>query len=60
MGTGWNRMGGNEEKGGRGSGGFGVGFGFGQRIVEWSKWVEWSKVEWSGRLNEPRTTIGRN
>ena len=40
------RLGGGEEKGGRGSNGFGfgVGFVFGRRGVEWSKWVKWSGV----------------
>ena len=42
------RLGWGEEKGGRGSDGFRVGFGFWWRGVEWSEWVEWIRVEWSG------------
>ena len=59
--TGRYRLGGGKEKGGRGNDGFGVGvgFGFGRRGVEWSKWVEWSGVEWGGRVNPPRMTTGR-
>ena len=34
--TGWHRLGGGEEKGGRGCEGFGDGFGFGWRGVEWN------------------------
>ena len=55
-----NRLGGGEEKGGRGSNGFGVGFEFGRIVVKWRKWVEWSGVEWSVRVNAPRTTTGCN
>ena len=48
--TGRHRLGGGEEKGGRGSDRFGVGFGFGfgPGGVEWSKWFEWSGAERSG------------
>ena len=63
-GTGQHRLGGGEEKGDRGSDGFGVGvgfrFGFGQRGVKWSEWVEWSGVEWGGRAKPPSVTTGRN
>ena len=45
--TGGHRIVGDEEKGSRGSDRFGVGFGFGQREVKWSEWVEWSGVDWS-------------
>ena len=52
VGTGRHRLGGVEEKGGRGRDGFGVGVGvgvgFGRRGVDWSKWVEWSGLEQSG------------
>ena len=48
---------GGEEEGGRGSDIFGVGFelgierGSGRRGgVEGSEWVEWSRVEWGGRV----------
>ena len=60
VGTGRHRLGGGEEKGGRGSYGFGVGFRVGRRGVEWSEWVKWSRVEWSGRVNVPRMTTVRN
>ena len=45
--TGWHRLGGGKEKGGRGSNGFvfGIRFGFGRRGVNWSEWVEWSGVD---------------
>ena len=58
--TGRNIIGGGKEKGSRGSNGFGVRFGFGWRGVEWSEWVEQSGVEWSGIVNAPRITTGRN
>ena len=48
---------GGKEKGGRGSDGFGVGFGFGRRGVEWSEWVDWSGVKWIIRVNDPRITM---
>ena len=56
VGTGRHRIGGGEEKGVRGSKGFGfgLGFGFGRRGVEWSG------VEWRGRVNNPRMTTGQN
>ena len=43
--TGRHRLGEGEEKGGRGSDKLEVGFNFGQREVEWIKWVEWSKID---------------
>ena len=46
------RLGWGKEKGGRGSDGFIFGFG-------WRR-VDWSGVEWSGRVNTPRTTMGQN
>ena len=58
--TGRNILGRGKEKGGRGSNGFGVGFGFEWRGVEWSEWVEWSGVEWSVIVNAPRMPTGRN
>ena len=60
VGTGRHRPVGVEEKGGRGSVGFGGGFGFRRRGVEWSKWVEWSGVEWGGRVNLLILTTGCN
>ena len=55
VGVGWHRLGGDKEKGGRGSDGFivGIGLGLGRETgqrggVEWSKRVEWRGVEWSG------------
>ena len=56
VGTGRYIIGGDEEKGGRGSYRVRVGSGFGRRGFEWSKWVEWSGVEWCGRVNPPRMT----
>ena len=60
VGTGRHRLGGGEEKGGRGSNIFLVRFRFGRRGVEGSNWVEWSGVEWSGRVNAPRMKTVRN
>ena len=60
VGTGRYRLGGGEEKGVRESDGSGVGFIFGRRGVKWSEWVEWSGLEWTGRVNIPRTTTGQN
>ena len=51
---------GAKKKGGRGNYGFRVGFGVGRRGVKWSEWVEWSGVEWSGRVNVPITTTVQN
>ena len=63
--TGHHRLGGGKKKGGgggRGSGGFRfrVGLGFGRRGAEWSERVEWTRVEWSGRVNAPILTTVRN
>ena len=62
VGTGGHRLGGGKEKGGKGKNGFGIGVGVGfrRRGVEWSEWVKWSGVEWSGSVNDPRMTTGRN
>ena len=57
------RLGGGKEKGrggGRGSNRFKVRLGFGQIGVDWSKWVEWIRVEWRRKVNAPRLTMGRN
>ena len=53
-------LGRGKEKGDRGSNGFGVGFRFGQRGVEWSERIEWIGLECSGRVNDPILTTGRN
>ena len=66
VGAGWHQLGGGIEKGGRCSNGFGiiVGLGLGRKSgrrggVEGSEQVEWSGVEWGGRLTPPRRTTGK-
>ena len=59
--TGRHRLGGGEEKSGRGNNrvGVGVGFGFRRSVVKCSNWVKWSGLEWGRRVNPPRMTTGR-
>ena len=61
VGTVQHRLEGGKEKGGggRGSDGFRVELGLGQRGVKWSERFEGSRVEWSGMVNAPRLTTGR-
>ena len=66
VGSGRHQLGGGKEEGDRGSNGLRVGVGLGierrpgrRGGVEGSEQVEWSGVEWGGRLTPPRRTTGK-